>query len=693
MGKINKIFRFVIIIFIYQISSQINYGYTEGIRVAWDYTTLTTVFTPHGWYSRMIRLENDDLLCSFVNLGIASVSRSTDNGLTWQEAIPAVYPENGIVPEVPELLQLQNGSILLAYNPRPPHDNTDTLRRFGIKVAISQDNGYNWEHLSDVYDASYQFFDGVWEPAMIQLESGEIQLYVANEFPYKSSDEQNISMFRSFDNGESWVDTVTLSFRAGYRDGMPVPLILNDNKGIIISIEDNGTSDNLFKPAIIHTTLEDNWKGGIADGNSERRWFAFEDENKIPDGTLAAAPYVRQLPTNETIISFQTNKEKNQYWIDRNQVLMGVGIGDESAKNFSRRSFPFNAPSEHGTWWNSLFIKDSLTVTAITGTDYLNYGVSEVISKDGRVISDIKAFNLTPLVDGILTDSVWSKSSEMFVGAYSSSNAIYKDAWDDNYFYISISVKDENLFGDSGNNINEDDGVVIYLDPKNLNTSINDEDLYKLSLSVNGSIKFQQGNGLFDWNDLPDSSIIKVIKVNGTVDNANDIDTGYDIEIAIPWETIVGRPTQAWGIHYQLINDKDGGIAELNEGISGNDYKRSYSWCRIDLLPKDVTSTEKIEQTKNTPKGFLLLDNYPNPFNPQTIIEYQLDKSEKVRLSIFNVSGSEIIRLVDSQSAAGLYRAIWDGKNSFGESMPSGIYFYRLEGETNSISKKMLLIK
>ena len=240
-------------------------AYQGGIRIAWDYSTAVKIFGPHAGYSRIIRLSNDDLLCSFFYNGSAQVTRSTDNGKTWQPHTTAAFWENDIAADVPELLQLQNSRVLLAYNLRPSWQNSDPSKRFGIAVTASDDDGETWQHLSDVYSASHLFLDGVWEPAMIQLESGEVQLFVSNEFPYQTTDEQEITLFRSFDNGASWSDTVTVSFRAGSRDGMAVPLILQNQKGIVFSIEDNGGSDHAFKPTIIWSSEEDNWQQGFAD--------------------------------------------------------------------------------------------------------------------------------------------------------------------------------------------------------------------------------------------------------------------------------------------------------------------------------------------------------------------------------------------------------------------------------------------
>ncbi len=83
-----------------------------------------------------------------------------------------------------------------------------------------------------------------------------------------------------------------------------------------------------------------------------------------------------------------------------------------------------------------------------------------------------------------------------------------------------------------------------------------------------------------------------------------------------------------------------------------------------------------------------LLNNYPNPFNPGTIIVFSLPKSEFITLKIYNILGSEIATLINSQLASGLHKIFFDAKN-----LPSGVYFYRLKSNLFSQTKSMLLIK
>lgn len=318
--------------------------------VVWDKSTLVRVAP--GSYARMIRVKGGDILCGLETAGKVCICRSSDEGKTWTEpAVVATAPQGHVTNS--ELLELANGHILYMYNERP----NDGVHRFTIQVAVSKDNGGTWKHLSKVYEAGVEFHKGCWEPAAIQLPSGEVQIFFANEFPYKHTTEQEISMCRSFDNGRTWTEAKPISFRANHRDGMPSPLILNDGKGIVVAIEDNGYT-LMFTPAIIHTSFEDNWNQSFASGASPRRW---KPVNKPTNVEWGGAPYIRQMPSGETVLSFQSS-------VGCQKPQMVVYVGDENARNFTGRSVPFVVPSEHGGWWNSLFVKNDKTITAITSS-------------------------------------------------------------------------------------------------------------------------------------------------------------------------------------------------------------------------------------------------------------------------------------------------------------------------------------
>jgi hypothetical protein len=94
------------------------------------------------------------------------------------------------------------------------------------------------------------------------------------------------------------------------------------------------------------------------------------------------------------------------------------------------------------------------------------------------------------------------------------------------------------------------------------------------------------------------------------------------------------------------------------------------------------------------PDVYALQNNYPNPFNPETTIKYQLPEAGEVTLEIYNMLGQVVNTLVNDYQTAGRYVIQWDATNNNGQSLSSGVYFYRISaGEEFHSIKKMLLLK
>ncbi len=106
----------------------------------------------------------------------------------------------------------------------------------------------------------------------------------------------------------------------------------------------------------------------------------------------------------------------------------------------------------------------------------------------------------------------------------------------------------------------------------------------------------------------------------------------------------------------------------------------------------DLSVYTNIEKTNQVPGEFNLAQNYPNPFNPTTTINFTVPAGN-VSIDIYNVLGQKVKVLVDSKMAAGSYDVVWDGKNSAGKRVSSGIYFYQLKSNAGSKIMKMLLNK
>jgi hypothetical protein len=93
------------------------------------------------------------------------------------------------------------------------------------------------------------------------------------------------------------------------------------------------------------------------------------------------------------------------------------------------------------------------------------------------------------------------------------------------------------------------------------------------------------------------------------------------------------------------------------------------------------------------PDKFSLLQNYPNPFNPNTTIEYHLPKAGKVTLTIYNSIGQTVKTIISTLKSAGYHEVNWDGRNSNGVRVASGIYFYQLVAPNFTKTKRMVLLK
>jgi hypothetical protein len=100
-----------------------------------------------------------------------------------------------------------------------------------------------------------------------------------------------------------------------------------------------------------------------------------------------------------------------------------------------------------------------------------------------------------------------------------------------------------------------------------------------------------------------------------------------------------------------------------------------------------LTLTNTNEDSKQ-PEEFILYQNYPNPFNPSTKIQYQISSISYVNLKVYDVLGNKVANLVNEEKYPGKYEISFDGTG-----LPSGIYYYRIESNDLSQTKKMILLK
>lgn len=127
-------------------------------------------------------------------------------------------------------------------------------------------------------------------------------------------------------------------------------------------------------------------------------------------------------------------------------------------------------------------------------------------------------------------------------------------------------------------------------------------------------------------------------------------------------------------------------------GTVGDGLSASFDELRLGTSWGDVSSsfvTTAVTQRRNElPTQFVLFQNYPNPFNPSTTISYTLKRNGKVRLTIYDIIGREVVVLVDRVQNAGRHEVAFTGAD-----LPSGVYFYRLQTANEVMTKKMALVK
>ena len=137
--------------------------------------------------------------------------------------------------------------------------------------------------------------------------------------------------------------------------------------------------------------------------------------------------------------------------------------------------------------------------------------------------------------------------------------------------------------------------------------------------------------------------------------------------------TLEGNSRYYWGV---LARDSDGFIVLSNDG-----------W------PNELIVGSLDIEDGNLPTKYSLYQNFPNPFNPITRINYDIPKAGYVDIKIYDIAGRKITSLVNQIKAMGSHFVYWDGKNDLGKNSPGGMYIYTIKVDNFINSKKLVLIK
>jgi len=326
-------------------------------RITWHRTR--TQLNPdniQAEYPRMLRVSGDTILLAYhggdgAGAGVDHwlniyLQRSTDNGKTWSEAEKIMDKSRNFGTNNwfrfcnPELVKLQNGWILLSFIGNANPETNDNCQ---VLVIISKDGGQTWGDPITVMRGR------CWEPMIVQLPGGELELLVSSEaawFQNGNASNQEIRCARSNDNGLTWTTDTRACYYPGHRDGMPVAVCLQGNQGLLFSIE---TPTSNINPSLVHRDLNGSW--------DTSEWDGKQDDDRWINTTLqgGCAPFILQLPTGEIVMCAHQNQNGSVWQTCRSSV----SIGDSSGHNFTNRTLPFaSLPAGQGAYYCQLFLKD-----------------------------------------------------------------------------------------------------------------------------------------------------------------------------------------------------------------------------------------------------------------------------------------------------------------------------------------------
>ena len=593
--SLNRLLATAIIVLLTAVST-LAQDYRNGIRLGWDFRTQK--FVTGGSYGRLKVLSDGRQAFVYDAAGVCMIRFRQAGTTSFFSAYTVAVPPSGSGYTNCELLELADGTLLYAYNER--------INGIGMKIKVkySVNGGLSWineQTLAEVRESDFvenEDLHGIWEPAMIQLPSGEVQLYYASEYQVPGHD-QKIVMTRSLradENGfREWEEQkVDVCYSVGYRDGMPVPLVLQNDKGIVFTIEDDGYGGG-FQPGILYSSMADNWTSGIRYGDSSNRWVAVIGGEPRGGG----APYIIQLNTGETLVSTPTNSLndlRGAPWDDMYKNRPFVYIGDENARNFCRYSIPFpfmDEPNQGGVW-NSLCQIDDSTVVCVSEV-HGHPTQSGLWTVNGRIMHPMTAYSAP---EGTAMEQIlWEPlMSDIIVGAETQAQMHVASCWTPDSLFLHFVVYDRQLrSGADEAPLWDTDGVEFYCDMLNRSTDNVPTNCMKYLVNIDGGTLVTQMTSQ-GWTDVAAS-------VHGMRHVISQIKGGYTIDMALPWSNLLRLPTsKKFAAYYKLHNNDMYKSKETihHEILSGVDEGRVRTWWQVTLGgAPDAVETPCIDTHKN----------------------------------------------------------------------------------------------
>ncbi|SMO91272.1 T9SS type A sorting domain-containing protein [Gracilimonas mengyeensis] len=194
-------------------------------------------------------------------------------------------------------------------------------------------------------------------------------------------------------------------------------------------------------------------------------------------------------------------------------------------------------------------------------------------------------------------------------------------------------------------------------------------------------ITLDTGNGFVYWSDTSSDEILRAPVSGGDSETFVDADSPSALELDADAQKL-------YWIEDYTFSGNGGAIYRSDLDGSNVEIVMELSWTRSALAVSGWGSAVSAERETEMPSSVKLYDNYPNPFNPSTVISYQLPVSSEVSLKVFDMLGREVATLVDGNVPAGEHNVQFDAAG-----LSSGMYFYRLTVGDKIQTGKMTLLK
>jgi len=270
------------------------------------------------------------------------------------------------------------------------------------------------------------------------------------------------------------------------------------------------------------------------------------------------------------------------------------------------------------------------------------------------------------------------------------------------------------VYGDAGltNLVASTSGVVQGISTNPTHWQVTDPTLPDDVALVNGTTYYwraRANDSVTDGEWSSSSSFIASSEVETSIElTAFSAETDRGM-VSLSWQTVLDLGIEGFSVYRSVNVDGPFELVSSNliRGMDGayefNDFDVSvnvtyYYQIQVSSTLEADSRFGPISIKVAPPNSYAMDQNYPNPFNPTTSIRYELPQSGHVQLTVYNILGQEVTRLVDSAQNAGFHTIQWNGLNGAQRRVSSGLYLYRIavkvDGQTTfSTAKKMLLLK